>query len=248
LGVLKTHCLGEIPTGRGGASKEKGQTQTSSKTTGLPSQPPGGGSWKMRILSSAETISYGSRMDAAGCSTIHFASKIYKHDYNTFKNILESIHSFGDIGELLVPGSDPEVLKFTFEQAFALPCVVESLLTAAKTPKDLLASLKQWALDIYSDNKLVVVKPSVVRHAQTKLHRETRYYTASQCRGILANALLGNIVDVMASYVYYFQGSLKLAWLCHHLLFISLIAEGCLVTGTHITRGVYNFGECYEET
>ena len=82
---------------------------------------------------------------------------------------------------------NPVQLAEVYECTFALPC-----LSAVTNQTQLLANIKRWALSALKDG------PTSVVHAvapDDPLQCDAREFTAAQCRGILANALLGNVGD-----------------------------------------------------
>jgi hypothetical protein len=120
---------------------------------------------------------------------------VFHRDHTAFAALLSSVHSFSQIGSKLILGCDPGAVSATFEQALAVPCVADQLHFLGGE-EVLLVALKRWALAALKDDKLSQIRPSVVGESGT----EIREYSASQCRGILANALLNNVVDTMAPY------------------------------------------------
>ena len=101
-----------------------------------------------------------------------------------------AVQEFGQLGPLLgaaFTDDNPVQLAEIYEHTFALPC-----LSAIASQTQLLANIKRWALSALEDGPMSVVH--AVAPAEP-FHCDAREFTAAQCRGILANALLGNVQD-----------------------------------------------------
>ena len=73
-----------------------------------------------------------------------------------------------------------------FTAAFRLPCL------AGADDRRLFAKVCEWALEALQDPALQELPPLAPG--------ESRTFTARQCCGILANAMLGNVADLMAEH------------------------------------------------
>jgi hypothetical protein len=124
------------------------------------------------------------------------AASVFKHsDHTAFAALLSTVNDFTDVAGKLIPGCDPAAVSATFEQALTLPCVADQLQHLGGN-EALLSALKRWALQALQDDALQECRRSIVGESGT----EVREYSASQCRGILANALFNNVADTMAQY------------------------------------------------
>ena len=117
-------------------------------------------------------------------SLVSFAGLImqrfYKLDHATLAARLPS--SFEQLDALLGVKTSAE----HFGAALQLPCL------AGVDDKRLFASVCAWALEAVQDPALQEMAPLVPG--------ESRSFTARQCCGILANAMLGNVLDLMAEH------------------------------------------------
>lgn len=87
----------------------------------------------------------------------------------------------GGFADLSVPGLSAEQTAEAFSSIWALPCFASQ-----PAPTSVFAACRRWALA--AAETPVALRPLAVG--------EARSFTAAQCRGLLANALLGNVADV----------------------------------------------------
>ena len=104
----------------------------------------------------------------------------YKLDRPTLAERLPS--SFGQLDSLL----GVETADEHFGAAFRLPCLAEV------DEHQLFAKICEWALEALQDPALQSMPPLAPG--------ESRAFTARQCCGVLANAMLGNVADLMAEH------------------------------------------------
>ena len=104
----------------------------------------------------------------------------YKLDRPTLAERLPS--SFGQLDSLL----GVETADEHFGAAFRLPCL------AGVDEHQLFAKICEWALEALQDPALQSMPPLAPG--------ESRAFTARQCCGVLANAMLGNVADLMAEH------------------------------------------------
>ena len=107
-------------------------------------------------------------------------ARFYKLDRPTLEERLPS--SFGQLDSLL----GVETADEHFGAAFRLPCL------AGVDEHQLFAKICEWALEALQEPALQSMPPLAPG--------ESRAFTARQCCGVLANAMLGNVADLMAEH------------------------------------------------
>ena len=93
-------------------------------------------------------------------------------------------HRFEDLGPPLLPPT----ATGHFRAAFRLPCL------ASVDQEQLYGCVRMWALEALQDATLASI-PAM--RAAAGPRSTPRMFTARQCCGLLANAFLGNVVDLM---------------------------------------------------
>ena len=126
------------------------------------------------------------------------AVTIFRCTHDEFAASLKGISDFADIGPLLQTH-----VGSLFDDVFAEPCM-DSVDRAA-----LFAAICRWALEELQRNDCVIVPTSPGKQGFSV---DVRQFPASRCRGILANALLGNTLDTMADRREH-QGGLRFSYI-----------------------------------
>ena len=118
--------------------------------------------------------------DDSPMSSAMSSARFYKLDRSALAERLPS--SFAELDSLLGVKTAAE----HFTAAFRLPCL------AGADDRRLFAKVCEWALEALQDPALQELPPLAPG--------ESRTFTARQCCGILANAMLGNVADLMAEH------------------------------------------------
>ena len=129
---------------------------------------------------------------AESCTQQQPLQDLYYRNTAEMEAILEPLQDFSELAALItlppanIFAPEPPQLGQIFDSAFALPCLQSC------SRQDLFEKIKQWALAGLRDEL------TSIRHTSPppeELSHDVRMITASQCRGVLANALLGNVRD-----------------------------------------------------
>ena len=110
--------------------------------------------------------------------------QLYYRGAGEMEELLEPLSDLGELTCISASASASQVL----DSAFSLECL------AAVDRAQLFRNIKRWAMDALRDG------PCTVRHCRPDTAPgsvDVRVFTAKECRGILANALLGNVRTVL---------------------------------------------------
>lgn len=105
-----------------------------------------------------------------------------------YAEVLRDKTQFADIAQIdKAGGLDGDAVAANVAQAFSMPA-----LAGVRADRDkIFAAVKRWALDALANGPTALVPTAPGAGV------DVREFTAKECRGILANAMLGNVLDVM---------------------------------------------------